>query len=162
MTCVAVIITLLIAACSSPKPEITIAPPTASATPSASSYDISANNPEGYDEWAISGSSVPEPTMQRQADQFGLPGIFVGKGGYAKAPFKGIVAFEMYCVVTFMDVRSDVATLVILSRYNTDLSIAEFAVKANEMKERIDSYRPMCRGQAPVPATKTPKTVKTA
>jgi hypothetical protein len=104
--------------------------------------------------------------MQQTAELFGLPGIFIGKGAYGQAPYIGVAPLETQCVVGFMDsanaAKSGNLGLVILSRYNPDLIILQPSVKATSMKEQIDSYRAMCRGEAPVPATQRPTSVTTA
>lgn len=164
MTCVAVIITLLLAACSSQGPE-TAATPTASAKPTAPVYDITRNAPAGYDEWALSGSSEVVPAMQPAARLFGLSGIYAGKHGYGRAPYVGVATLETQCMLGFMNMatpaKSDDMGLVVLSRYNPDLMIVVPSISAGSMKELIDSYRAMCRGEAPVPAAQRPTSVTT-
>jgi hypothetical protein len=104
--------------------------------------------------------------MQQTAELFGLPGIYIGKGAYSQAPYIGITPLETQCVIGFIgdptSAKNGKVGVVILSRFNPDLSIIETGVNVNSVKARIDSYRAMCRGEAPVPATQRPTSVTTA
>lgn len=105
--------------------------------------------------------------MRRAGELYGLPGIYTGKGVYGKTPFVGVAQLEAYCVVAFTDVElldnGDVLQgLVVLSRFNPDLSIIEQKINVQSMKARIDSYRAMCQGKAPVPTAQNPTKVTTA
>lgn len=167
MTCVAVIATSLLASCSSPsvKATPTVANPNPnrpSATlPGTSGYDITRQEPPGFDEWKYSGSSETEPVMHRAASIFGLDAVYVPKGAYADPTlFVGISKLERYCLVVFSVTKqratSGKLNLVIISRYNNRLTLIVPEVPVAKVRGKLNSYRPMCRGDVPVPADMAP------